>query len=77
MARARKADLPARQADEIMSAEELAQYLGCHLITLYRLIRTAKIPAFKLVKHWRFRRSEIDRWIAERHVKPGKAQHIR
>jgi predicted DNA-binding transcriptional regulator AlpA len=44
MVRPRKVDLQARQADEIMSAEEVAQYLGCHLITLYRLIHKAKFP---------------------------------
>ncbi|MDZ7924044.1 MAG: helix-turn-helix domain-containing protein [Marinagarivorans sp.] len=33
--------------------------------TVYRLAQKGEIPAFKLGGTWRFRRSELDAWIAE------------
>ena len=32
--------------------------------TTYRLPAAKKIPAFKVVGRWRFRKADIDRWIA-------------
>lgn len=45
------------------TAEEVAQYLRLPLSTVYRLAQTAVLPAFKIGKHWRFRRDTIERWI--------------
>lgn len=52
--------------DEILTLDELAAYLKVGKRTLYRLAAQAEIPAFKVGGTWRFRRSDIDRWIAER-----------
>jgi excisionase family DNA binding protein len=41
-------------AGDIMALREVAQYLHCHKITLYRLLRSGQIPAFQLRSHWRF-----------------------
>jgi excisionase family DNA binding protein len=51
--------------DEILTLDEVAAYLKAGKRTVYRLAQKGEIPAFKLGGTWRFRRSELDRWIAE------------
>jgi len=50
---------------EILTLDEIAAYLKAGKRTVYRLAQKGEIPAFKLGGTWRFRRSELDRWIAE------------
>jgi len=50
---------------EILTLEGVAAYLKAGKRTVYRLAQKGEIPAFKLGGTWRFRRSELDRWIAE------------
>jgi excisionase family DNA binding protein len=52
------------QSDEILTIDEVAAYLKTGKRTVYRLAAAHKIPAFKLGGTWRFRRSELDCWIA-------------
>ena len=49
---------------EILTLEEVAVYLKAGKRTVYRLAQKGEIPAFKLGGTWRFRRSELDQWIA-------------
>ncbi|ENG1327120.1 methylation-associated defense system helix-turn-helix domain-containing protein MAD1 [Rhodanobacter soli] len=49
---------------EILTLEEVAAYLKAGKRTVYRLAQKGDIPAFKLGGTWRFRRSELDSWIA-------------
>jgi excisionase family DNA binding protein len=49
----------------ILTLDEVAVYLKAGKRTVYRLAQKGEIPAFKLGGTWRFRRSELDRWIAE------------
>jgi len=51
-------------ADEIFTLDEVSAYLKAGKRTVYRLAQAGDIPAFKLGGTWRFRRSELDRWIA-------------
>lgn len=44
---------------EILTAEEVAQYLRIHPYTVKRLARTGKLPGFKVGGQWRFNRFEI------------------
>lgn len=53
------------QPDEILTIDEVAAYLKAGKRTVYRLAASREIPAFKLGGTWRFRRSELDQWIAE------------
>ncbi|OAN28443.1 helix-turn-helix domain-containing protein [Pseudomonas oryzihabitans] len=48
----------------ILTLDEVAIYLKAGKKTTYRLAQQGKIPGFKLGGTWRFRRSELDRWIA-------------
>ncbi|HID9837555.1 TPA: methylation-associated defense system helix-turn-helix domain-containing protein MAD1 [Pseudomonas aeruginosa] len=50
--------------DEILTLDEVAVYLKAGKKTVYRLAQQGAIPGFKLGGSWRFRRSELDRWIA-------------
>ena len=50
---------------EIMTIEEVANYLRVPVSSLYKLAQQRKIPASKVGRHWRFRREFIDRWIDE------------
>ena len=57
---------------EILTLEEVATYLKAGKRTVYRLAQQGVIPAFKLGGSWRFRRAELDSWIAasiEKHPK--------
>lgn len=48
---------------EIMSLQQVADYLGLHYLTIYRLIQEKKIPAAKIGGSWRFRKDLLDKWI--------------
>lgn len=49
---------------DILTLDEVAAYLKAGKRTVYRLAASGEIPAFKLGGTWRFRRSELDSWIA-------------
>lgn len=48
---------------DILTVQELHDYLKIPRPTLYSLAQSGKIPAAKVGKHWRFRRSQIDEWL--------------
>lgn len=54
------------QQGEILTIDEVAAYLKAGKRTVYRLAASGKLPAFKLGGTWRFRRGELDEWIASR-----------
>jgi excisionase family DNA binding protein len=49
--------------NEILTIEEVARYLRLTPQTIYKWAQERKIPAVKLGKEWRFRKSIIDRWL--------------
>lgn len=52
--------------DDIMTLEEVANYLKLKPQTIYTWAQEKKIPAAKLGKEWRFKKSMIDKWF-DRH----------
>ena len=48
---------------EIMTLEEVAEYLRMKPQTIYTWAQEKKIPAAKLGKEWRFKKSVIDKWF--------------
>lgn len=50
-----------------MTLEEVAKYLKVKPQTIYTWAQEKKIPAAKLGKEWRFRKSIIDEWF-EQHI---------
>ena len=53
------------KTDEIMTIEECAKYLKTSISTIYRLAQKRKIPSFKVLGQWRFKKEYIDSWIHE------------
>jgi excisionase family DNA binding protein len=51
--------------DAILTIKELAKYLKIAEKTAYRFASEGKVPGFKVGSAWRFRKSEIDRWISD------------
>lgn len=51
---------------DILTLEEVALYLRLKPQTIYRWAQERRIPAVKLGKEWRFRKSILDRWLDER-----------
>jgi excisionase family DNA binding protein len=54
------------EKDRIMTLEEVAEYLRVKPQTIYTWAQEKKIPAAKLGKEWRFRKSMIDKWFNDR-----------
>jgi excisionase family DNA binding protein len=63
--RARKKD------EEILTIGQVADFLKVTDRTIYRLAAAREIPAFKVGGSWRFRKADIDDWIALQAIKPG------
>jgi excisionase family DNA binding protein len=51
--------------DDIMTLEEVAAYLRLKPQTIYTWAQEKKIPAAKLGKEWRFKKSIIDEWFVQ------------
>lgn len=49
--------------NEILTIDEVAEYLRLTPQTIYKWAQEKRIPAVKLGKEWRFRRSVIDKWF--------------
>ncbi len=49
--------------NEILTIEEVAAYLRLTPQTIYKWAQEKRIPAAKLGKEWRFRKSIVDRWL--------------
>ena len=64
--------------NEILTIEEVASYLRLKPQTIYKWAQEKRIPAAKLGKEWRFRRSVIDRWLDDQMFDDGSAfNHLR
>ena len=51
-------------ADRLLTAEEIADYLGYSVRTIYDKVQRDQIPHIRLGRTVRFRRAQIDAWIA-------------
>jgi len=52
--------------DDILTLEEVAKYLRVSERTIYDCAQKGEIPAGKIRTAWRFKKSEIDRWVNEK-----------
>jgi excisionase family DNA binding protein len=48
---------------KVMTAQEVSEYLRIPLSTVYGLTKKGTIKAVKLGKHWRYLKTEIDRYL--------------
>jgi excisionase family DNA binding protein len=51
---------------ELLTANELADFLRIHRSTVYRLLRNGQLPAFRVGNDWRFSRDLIEKWVQTR-----------
>ena len=58
MASGSEADLQA-----FLTTEDVLGYLKVTPRTIYRLIRTGELPAVRIGRQWRFRRTDLDEWL--------------
>ncbi len=50
--------------DVYLTTEEALEYLHVSVRTVYRLIKSGKLPALRAGRQWRFRKRELDEWLA-------------
>jgi excisionase family DNA binding protein len=50
---------------EIMTVQEVAEYLRLAEATIYKLAQSGEIPAVKLGRTWRFKKELIDEWFRQ------------
>ncbi len=50
-------------SENLMDIKQLSEYLQMNKMTVYKLARESKIPAFKVASEWRFRKDIIDKWL--------------
>lgn len=61
---------------EIMTIEEVARYLRVSERTVYDWANRNEIPCGKLGTSWRFKRSEIERWVNSRLTTPKSPEPL-
>ena len=54
--------------DMLLNVKQVAKYLQLKESTIYSWAQDGKIPAIKIGRTWRFRRSDLDSWLG-RHLK--------
>jgi excisionase family DNA binding protein len=55
-----------------LTTEEVLDYLQVNLRTVYRLIKAGKIPAVRVGRQWRFRKTDIDAWLESQRPRTGR-----
>lgn len=53
----------AKTFSDVLTIEELSDYLKIPKSTLYKLVREGKIPCQKVGRHWRFHKEAVDAWL--------------
>jgi excisionase family DNA binding protein len=52
-----------RMPEQLLTLEQVAQYLNVDKFTVYRLLADKNLPAFKVGNQWRFKRKMIENWL--------------
>jgi two-component system, response regulator, stage 0 sporulation protein F len=50
-------------SESLMDIKQTAAYLKMNKMTVYKLAREDRIPAFKIASEWRFKKEIIDQWL--------------
>ncbi len=64
--------------DEIvwMSTQEAARRLGITPRTLYRFVDEGALPAYKMGRVFRLKRSDVDDFMEASRIRPGTLEHL-
>lgn len=52
--------------DEILTASQVATLLKMDERTIYKLSKGGEIPSFKVCNHWRFLKTDIQKWVEQK-----------
>lgn len=52
----------------LIGIKETAEYTGLQVSTIYKWVHTRQIPYYKVGRRVKFRKSEIEDWIQQKHV---------
>lgn len=50
-------------AEQLLTLEQVAEYLNVDKFTVYRLLNDKELPAFKVGNQWRFKRKMLENWL--------------
>lgn len=50
---------PLKNDSQIMTVEEVAEFLKLSKITIYKLVKKGQLPGFRVGNSWRFRKDKI------------------
>jgi PTS system nitrogen regulatory IIA component len=51
------------ELEAFLTTEEVLRYLKVTPRTIYRLIRAGELPAVRIGRQWRFRRTDLNEWL--------------
>lgn len=54
-------------SDAILTIKDVANYLKVNERTIYRLATSGELPGFKIGNSWRFKKCELEQYIAAKH----------
>lgn len=52
-----------KMPEQLLTLEQVAEYLNVDKFTVYRLLSDKELPAFKVGNQWRFKRKLIENWL--------------
>lgn len=55
-----------KQPPDVLTLNEVAEYLRIPRSTAYKLAQEGKIPGQKVGRHWRFRKETVQSWLDRR-----------
>jgi excisionase family DNA binding protein len=61
--------------ENLLTLEQVAQYLNVDRFTVYRLLAQKQLPAFKVGNQWRFKRKMIEAWLRKHSNVQKKRAH--
>ena len=59
--------------ESFLTTDEVLEYLQVNLRTVYRLIKAGRIPAVRVGRQWRFRKSDLDAWLEGQRARGPRA----
>lgn len=51
--------------EQLLTLEQVADYLNVDKFTVYRLLAAKELPAFKVGNQWRFKRKLLENWLKQ------------
>jgi len=66
----------AREEITWLSTREAARQLGITTRTLYRLIDSGQVPAYKFGRVIRLKETEVDAFVEHARIQPGALEHL-